>query len=179
MPALRPKSPVLSPVVSSRPPPDGFSGVRESGGAALATRAPRPGGRVRNPRGSRNPRDPWTDTQRRRAVTVPLARGAARRPAPGRRSVAHNRATAAAWRPQYKEAARRIARALRELVDANRAEHEIQNRAPNGTLISMDFPNVGQLGAVGGPAKFWMEHARRHGYLEEDDGAAQFPAAAL
>ncbi len=90
----------------------------------------------------------------------------------------HNRATAAAWRPQHKEAARRIARALRELIDANRAEHEIQNRAPSGQLTAMDFPGIGQLGAAGGPAKFWFEHASRHGYLEEDEPESQFPAAA-
>ncbi len=67
-------------------------------------------------------------------------------------------------------------RALRELVDANLAEQELRDRAPGGQLVAMDFPGIGQLGAVGGPAKFWFEHAERHGYLADED---VFPAAAL
>ena len=89
----------------------------------------------------------------------------------------HNRAVAGVHRPGHQEAAARIARALRELVDANRAEQELRDRAPGGQLPPMDFPGIGQLGAAGGPAKYWMEHAKRHGYLDEDE--ARFPAAAL
>lgn len=92
---------------------------------------------------------------------------------------AHNRNVAGAYRPEHKKVAQRIARALRELVDANRAEQELRDRAPGGTLPPMDFPNIGQLGAVGGSAKFWMQHAGRHGYLNEDDGETEWPAAAL
>ncbi len=90
----------------------------------------------------------------------------------------YNRSIAGAWRPQHKEAAQRIARALRELADANRAEQKIRGKAPNGQLPPMDFPNIGQLGASGGPAKFWMEHARRYGYLTEQNDAQPLPEAA-
>ena len=91
---------------------------------------------------------------------------------------AHNRNIAGAYRPEHRKAAQRIARALRDLADANRAEHELRDRAPGGTLPPMDFPGIGQLGPVGGPAKFWMEHAARHGYLNEED-EANWPAAAF
>ena len=91
---------------------------------------------------------------------------------------AHNRSFAVAYRPPHKKAAQRIARALRELVDANREEERLRDRAPGGTLPAMNFPGVGQLGAVGGPAKYWMEHAARHGYLADED-EADWPAAAL
>lgn len=101
----------------------------------------------------------------------------ANRVAAGR--AAHNRSVAGAYRPAHRKAAQRIARALRELVDANRAEEALRDRAPGGTLPPMDFPGVGQLNAIGGPAKFWMEHAARHGYLDEGDPEARFPAAAL
>ena len=89
----------------------------------------------------------------------------------------HNRAIAGAHRPGHQEAAARIARALRELVDANLAEQELRDRAPGGQLVAMDFPGIGQLGAAGGPAKFWFDHARRHGYLDEDESI--LPAAAF
>ncbi len=90
---------------------------------------------------------------------------------------AHNREVAAAHRPGHRKAAQRIAAALRELVDANKAEQELRDRAPGGQLVAMDFPGIGQLGAAGGPAKFWMEHAQRHGYLDDDE--ASLPAAAF
>ena len=89
----------------------------------------------------------------------------------------HNRSIAAAFRPEHKQAARRIARALRELVNANDAEQTVRGRAPGGTLPAMNFPGVGSLGAAGGSAKFWMTWAERHGYLDEDE--ARFPAAAF
>ena len=90
----------------------------------------------------------------------------------------YNRSIAGAWRPQHREVTQRIARALRELADANRVEQEIRSRAPNGQLPPMDFPGIGQLGASGGPAKFWFQHASRHGYLAEQDDAQLLPAAA-
>ncbi len=91
----------------------------------------------------------------------------------------HNRNIAAVYRPEHRKAAQRIARALRELVDANREEERLRDRAPGGTLPAMNFPGIGQLGAAGGPAKFWFEHAKRHGYLGEDEPEVRFPAAAL
>ena len=90
----------------------------------------------------------------------------------------HNRNVAGVYRPEHRKATQRIARALRELVDANRAEQELRDKAPGGQFPPMDFPGIGQLGAAGGPAKFWMEHARRHGYLL-DDHEANLPSAAL
>ncbi len=90
----------------------------------------------------------------------------------------HNRNVAGAYRPEHKKAAQRIAAALRELVSANAAEELLRDRAPGGQLPPMSFPNVGQLGAAGGPAKFWMEHAARHGYLA-DAPEADWPAAAF
>ena len=48
-----------------------------------------------------------------------------------------------------------------------------------GTLTAMDFPGVGQLGATGGPARFWMQHAEHHGYLAGDDDSQTYPAAAF
>lgn len=90
----------------------------------------------------------------------------------------HNRNIAAAWRPQHKQAAQRIARALRELVSANEQEERVRDKAPGGHLPPMNFPSLGQLGAAGGSAKFWMEHAARHGYLADEDEDV-FPAAAL
>ncbi len=89
----------------------------------------------------------------------------------------HNRNIAGAYRPGHQKAAQRIARALRELVDANRVEQEIRDRAPNATLAPMDYPGIGVLGAAGGAAKYWFEHAKRHGYLEEAE--AGWPAAAF
>lgn len=92
----------------------------------------------------------------------------------------HNRNIAAVWRPMHKKVACRIARALRDLANANRTEHELRDKAPGGTLPPMDYPGIGSLGAVGGPAKYWMEHARRHGYLlDEGEPEADWPAAAL
>ena len=88
----------------------------------------------------------------------------------------HNRAVSGAYRPGHQEAVQRIAHALRELVDANKDEQEFRDRAPGGQLVAMDFPGIGQLGAAGGAAKFWMEHAQRHGYLDEDEST--LPAAA-
>ncbi len=89
----------------------------------------------------------------------------------------HNRAVSGAYRPGHQEAVQRIAHALRELVDANKDEQEFRDRAPGGQLVAMDFPGIGQLGAAGGPAKFWFDHARRHGYLDEDESI--LPAAAF
>ena len=89
----------------------------------------------------------------------------------------HNRSVAGAHRPEHRKAAQRIASALAELVSANAEEERLRDRAPGGALPAMNFPNIGQLGAAGGPAKYWMEHARRHGYLD-DDGAI-LPAAAF
>ena len=89
----------------------------------------------------------------------------------------HNRAAAGAHRPDHKKAAQRIARALCELVDANREEERLRDRAPGGQFPPMNFPGIGQLGAAGGPAKYWFAHARRHGYLDEDESI--LPAAAF
>lgn len=91
---------------------------------------------------------------------------------------AHNRQVAGAHKPGHREAAQRIARALRELVEANKAEQTLRDRAPNGFLPPMDFPGIGVLGAAGGAARFWMEHAKRHGYLVDEDDAQLLPAAA-
>ncbi len=91
---------------------------------------------------------------------------------------AHNRSVAGAYRPEHKKAAQRIACALRELVDANRAEQELRDKAPGGQFPPMDFPGIGQLGAAGGPAKYWFEHAARHSYLADED-EADWPSAAL
>ncbi len=90
----------------------------------------------------------------------------------------HNRSVAGAYRPEHRKAAQRIACALRELVSANAEEELLRDRAPGGQLPPMNFPNVGALGAAGGPAKYWMEHARRHGYLVDED-EANWPAAAF
>ncbi len=89
----------------------------------------------------------------------------------------HNRAVAGIHRPEHKKAAHRIARALRELVSANAEEELLRDRAPGGQLPAMNFPGIGSLGAAGGAAKFWFDHARRHGYLDEDESI--LPAAAF
>ena len=92
----------------------------------------------------------------------------------------HNRAAAGAYRPDHKKAAQRIACALRKLVSANAEERLLRARAPGGQLPPMDFPGIGLLGAAGGPAKYWFEHAARHGYtIDDEDGEAGLPTAAL
>jgi hypothetical protein len=35
----------------------------------------------------------------------------------------------------------------------------------------MTFPNTGKLGVGGGPAQYWIEHARRLSYLEKTEPA--------
>lgn len=89
----------------------------------------------------------------------------------------HARNISAAWRPMHKKAAHRIARALVELADANSEEERVRGQAPGATLPPMNFPNIGRLGAGGGPAQYWKEYVKRHGYWPDDD-QAQFPAAA-
>lgn len=89
----------------------------------------------------------------------------------------HHRSIAKALRPAHKEAAHRIARALVDLVAANAEEEMLRARAPGGTLPAMTFPNAGKFGPVGGPAQYWRDYAKRHGYWPED-GPAQFSAAA-
>lgn len=92
----------------------------------------------------------------------------------------HNRSIASALRPEHKKVTQRIARALVELVAANAEEERVRGRAPGATLPAMNFPNAGRFGCAGGPAQYWREHAKRHGYLvDEGDPEARFPAAAL
>ena len=84
----------------------------------------------------------------------------------------HNSETAAALRPSHRKAVRRIAHLLLDLERANVGEEQIRGRVPGVGLPAMDFPSLGHSDARGGPIRFWMEYARRHGYLDGTESEA-------
>ena len=89
----------------------------------------------------------------------------------------YNRQIAATFRPAHRRAVQRVHRALLELEAANSEEQAVRAVVPGASLQAMTFPNLGSSGAAGGPLRYWLEFARRLGFLEED--AADWPAAAL
>lgn len=81
----------------------------------------------------------------------------------------HKNRIVAAFRPAHKTAVRRIAEALEELVEANKAEQELRKTAPV-QLVAMAFPNLGDFTVNNvGPAKYWRDYASRLGYFEPDE----------
>ena len=90
----------------------------------------------------------------------------------------HNRNIASALRPQHRKAVRRIRAALLELEAANAEEVAVRARVPGVPLQAMTFPNLGSSGAAGGPLRYWLEFAKRLGFLAEDEPEATWPSAA-
>ena len=81
----------------------------------------------------------------------------------------HNSEIAEAFRPAHEKAVRRVYAALLELEAANAQEAAVRAAVPGVPLPPLTFPNLGTSACGGGPLAYWIEHARRHGFLEEPE----------
>ncbi len=52
----------------------------------------------------------------------------------------------------------------------------VRAAVPGAPMQACDFPNVGRRGPGGGPIQYWIDFARRLGFLDEDE--VDWPAAA-
>jgi hypothetical protein len=88
----------------------------------------------------------------------------------------HNRSIAKAFRPLHRRAVQRIHAVLLELEQANSEEVAVRAAVPGVPMQACDFPNIGSRGPGGGPIQYWIDFARRLGFLDEDE--ADWPVAA-
>ncbi len=87
----------------------------------------------------------------------------------------HAERTARAFRPAHKQAVARIAKALVELVAANRAEEDLRASAPGIRLRPANYPGIGRFGPQSDPCQTWKTYVLNAGLLDADDG---WPVAA-